>query len=83
MAHNNRDFVTNLGTKLATRSRHVCVFLGAGAAKACGLPDVGALQKGVLANLEASHRALLAKQLNRRNLEQALSRIRIRTSRLY
>ena len=76
MSHNNRNFVTNLGAKLATRSRHVCVFFGAGAAKACGLPDVEALQKGVLARLEEPHRILLAKQLNRRNLEQALSRIR-------
>ena len=76
MSHNGRDFVTNLGAKLATRSRHVCAFFGAGVSKACGLPDVGDLQKGVLASLEGANSALLTKQLNKRNLEQALSRIR-------
>src|SRR5437764_13455855 len=76
MSHNCQKFATDLSAKLATRSRHVCMFFGAGVAKVCGLPDVVGLQKKVLADLEEPHKALFAKQLNKRNLEQALSRIR-------
>ena len=76
MAHRDRDFLLNLGAKLATRSRHVCVFLGAGAAKACGLPDMGALEKKVLSDLGEPYKALFSRQLDKRSLEQALSRIR-------
>ena len=42
--HSPQEFATALGAKLATRSRHVCAFVGAGAAKACGLPDVKGLE---------------------------------------
>ena len=45
--HNPQVFATNLGSKLATRSRHVCMFIGAGVARACGLPDVADLQEHV------------------------------------
>src|ERR1700753_1066595 len=76
MPHSSSRFVTNLGAKLATKSRHICLFFGAGAAKACGLPDVWSLQNGVLASLEEPYRALFEKQLSRRSLEQALGRIR-------
>ena len=76
MPHNIGKFTTSLSAKLATRSRHVCLFLGAGASKACGLPDVSGLQKSVLAKLKAPYKALFEKQLTGRNLEQALSRVR-------
>jgi hypothetical protein len=76
MSHNPQKFAANLGTKLATRSRHVCAFLGAGVSKACGLPDVADLQAKVLADLADPYKSLFAKQLTNRNLEQALSRIR-------
>lgn len=74
--HDPLRFATALSAKLATRSRHVCVFLGAGAACACGLPDVSQLQERVLADLGGADRTAFAGQLEGRNLEQALSRLR-------
>lgn len=74
--HDPLNFITSLGTKLATRSRHVCAFLGAGASRACGLPDVPELQERVLVKLNESEKKALTTQLSGRNLEQALSRLR-------
>lgn len=74
--HNPIKFAAGLSTKLATRSRHVCVFLGAGSSRACGLPDVTALQNEVLAELGQADRALFNRQLIDRNFEQTLSRLR-------
>ena len=62
--------------KLASRSRHVCLFVGAGLGRACGLPDVKSLQRLVLEDLNESDRAALERQLAGRNLEEALSRLR-------
>lgn len=74
--HDPVNFASELSTKLATRSRHICVFLGAGAARACGLPDVSELETRVLGALDKGDRDHLGKQLEGRNLEQALSRLR-------
>ena len=74
--HDPRQFVSSLGLKLATRSRHVCIFLGAGIGRSCGLPDVAGLQQVVLDALENNDRALLNRQLQSNYLEGALSRIR-------
>ena len=74
--HDPQEFVTSLAAKLATRSRHVCVFLGAGTSKSCGLPDLNGLQEHVLSALEEESRAALEHQLSKYNLEDALSRIR-------
>jgi hypothetical protein len=74
--HEPLRFATELSAKLATRSRHVCVFLGAGAARACGLPDIAQLRDRVLGRLVAEDRAALTYQLEGRNLEEALSRLR-------
>ena len=74
--HDPLRFVTELSTKLATRSRHVCVFLGAGAGRACGLPDIAQLRDRVLGRLSEAERDALTNQLTGRNLEQALSRLR-------
>lgn len=74
--HDPLNFVTSFGTKLATRSRHVCAFLGAGASRACGLPDVPQLQKRVLDKLDEPDKRALTTQLSGRNIEQALSRLR-------
>jgi hypothetical protein len=74
--HDPIKFVTDLGAKLASTSRHVCTFLGAGVARACGLPDVTELQDRVLKNLEGEQRKAFARQLEGQNLEQALSRLR-------
>ena len=54
----------------------MCVFLGAGASRACGLPDVSQLEECVKRRLEQDDREQLSRQLQGRNLEQALSRIR-------
>ena len=75
-AHAVLPFVNGLSAKLATRSRHVCAFLGAGASRACGLPDVAALETHVLNNLDNNDRDSFEKQLTGRNLEGALSRLR-------
>jgi len=74
--HDPLSFVTALGAKLATRSRHVCAFLGAGVGKACGLPDVTELEQHVLGNLKPNDRAAFQRVLEGRNLEAALSRLR-------
>lgn len=74
--HDPIRFVTSLSAKLAARSRHVCAFLGAGASRACGLPDIATLQKQVLQRLDDGDRVALERQLTGRNLEQVLSRLR-------
>ena len=74
--HQVMSFTNGLSAKLATRSRHVCVLLGAGASCACGLPDVSGLQVRVLDGLVGGQRTALEHQLSGRNLEQALSRVR-------
>lgn len=74
--HDVMTFANGLSAKLAARSRHVCVFLGAGAARACGLPDVTGLQSAILEGLEEPDRSTFSEQLSERNLEQALSRLR-------
>lgn len=74
--HGVMAFANGISAKLATRSRHVCVFLGAGASRAGGLPDVQGLQTTVLNGLEVGQRAAFERQLSGRNLEGALSRLR-------
>lgn len=74
--HNPVDFATALSAKLASRSRHVCTFLGAGSSHACGLPGVKELQQQVVSNLKAGDKETLQRQLKGRNLEEALTRIR-------
>jgi hypothetical protein len=74
--HDPVRFATELSAKLASRSRHVCVFAGAGIAKACGLPDVSELQNRVLDALGEGDKTAFSRQLTGRNLEEALSRLR-------
>ena len=76
LEHDPTRFIGDLSSKLASRSRHVCVFVGAGASKACGLPDVKQLAKRVKMRLGQQDKELLQRQLSGRNLEEALSRIR-------
>lgn len=76
LSHQVAPFANALSAKLATRSRHVCAFLGAGAARACGLPDVSELQEKVLGSLNSQEREAFKSQLDGRDLEQALSRLR-------
>lgn len=74
--HSPQEFATALGAKLATRSRHVCAFIGAGASKACGLPDVKGLEDKVRAKLTGDDLAAFSRLLVGRNIEQVLSRLR-------
>ena len=74
--HDPMEFAASLGAKLASRSRHVCLFLGAGVGKACGLPDIEGLQQHVLSDLGENDTAAFERQLSGRTLEEALSRIR-------
>lgn len=74
--HDPLAFANSLSAKLATRSRHVCALLGAGAARACGLPDVAGLEKKVAAKLTGKQATAFKTLLDGRNLEQGLSRLR-------
>jgi hypothetical protein len=74
--HDPLKFASGLSAKIASRARHVCIFLGAGASRACGLPDVAALQQFVLQDLGDTKRDAFQNQLKGRNLERALSRLR-------
>ena len=74
--HDPGAFASELASKLATKTRHVNIFLGAGSSRACGLPDVAGLQEHVLTNLSEDERKTFEALLENRNLEQALSRLR-------
>lgn len=74
--HDVLRFATDLSAKLATRSRHVGAFLGAGAARACGLPDVSGLEAAILDGLPDDDEQIMRTLLENRNLEQVLSRLR-------
>jgi hypothetical protein len=76
MTHDPWSFVRELAAKLATRSRHVCVFIGAGVGNACGLPDINGLEAKVKEDLDITQRSAFDMQLSGRNLEQVLSRLR-------
>lgn len=69
---------TELASKLSARTRHVSFLLGAGAAKAAGLPDLTGLQNAVLESphLNAKQRTDAEKLFAKRNLEEALSYLR-------
>lgn len=74
--HDPSKFIRAISSKLATRSRHVCVLLGAGTSRAAGLPDVKGLTKIVLDKLVGDQKVRFEEQLKARNLEEALSRVR-------
>jgi hypothetical protein len=76
ITHDVASFAGGLSAKLATRSRHVCTFFGAGTSKACGLPDVAALTLGILAGLSGEQLSAFKRLTESRNLEQVLSRLR-------
>jgi hypothetical protein len=67
---------TELAEKLSARSRHVVVFLGAGAACASGLPDLAGLHKRILETLDPLDRDLTNEVFGDRSLEDGLSRLR-------
>lgn len=74
--HDPKDFITQLAGQLAARSRHVCVLMGAGASRACGLPDLRGLEQKVADSLESDHVQTYESLLKGRNLEEVLTRLR-------
>lgn len=76
LKHDVLRFANDLSARLATRSRHVCVLLGAGSSRACGLPDVRGLERLVAEHLGGPEKQRFKDQLQGRNLEQVLSRLR-------
>src|SRR5579862_1252973 len=76
MEHDPERLTREFAGKLATRARHVCVLLGAGASVAAGLPTVSGLEGLVEGALTDPFKTMFTDQLTGRNLEQVLSRIR-------
>lgn len=74
--HDVLTFTSGLSARLASRSRHVSAFLGAGTSRACGLPDVAQLQKTISEKLSGSEKSHFDALLKSRDLEQVLSRLR-------
>lgn len=74
--HHPDQVASQLAAKLAARSRHVCLFIGAGAGKSAGLPDLAELRTAVLASLEGDDAAAATDLLNGRDLESGLTRLR-------
>lgn len=74
--HDPIEFASHLAQQLASRSRHVCLLLGAGVSKACGLPDVAGLQEHVSGGLDKEQREIYQHLLEERDLEQVLTRLR-------
>lgn len=76
MEHDPENVARELATKLASRARHVCVLLGAGASVAAGLPTIAGLTSLVLNALPDPQKSEFSDLLLGRNIEQALSRLR-------
>lgn len=60
--------------KLAASTRHVSLFLGAGASRACGLPDIAQLRDMILSRIAKTKE--VDDLFDGRNLEEVLSRLR-------
>lgn len=74
--HDPVTFTSGLAARLAARTRHVCLFLGAGVAKASGLPDIATLEERVASSLEGDDAEVFDRLRGGRNIEQVLSRLR-------
>jgi hypothetical protein len=67
---------TELSAKLASKSRHVSLLLGAGASTTAGLPNLAGMSQVVLESLPSQHREMATALMEERNLEQSLTRLR-------
>ncbi len=74
--HDAATVARELASKLASRARHVCLLIGAGASCAAGLPTLEELQKQVVDALPNPRKAQATALLADRNLEEGLSRLR-------
>lgn len=66
------ELASEIAKQLSTRSRHVVLFLGAGAPHSAGLPDMAALKASVLAALGEDEKG----HFDGRDVEAGLSRLR-------
>lgn len=66
------ELASEIAKQLSTRSRHVVLFLGAGAPHSAGLPDMAALKASVLAALDEDEK----RHFDGRDVEAGLSRLR-------
>jgi SIR2-like domain len=76
LTHDLLSVANELSAKLATRSRHVCVLLGAGAGVGAGLPDLARLTNKVVETFSGDDAKLIELLLKGRNLEEAITRLR-------
>jgi hypothetical protein len=76
MAHDAETITRELGQKLAARARHVCLFIGAGASRAVGLPDIAGLRTKIVAASAAADRNLVERYIAEYDVEETLSRLR-------
>jgi hypothetical protein len=74
--HDPMVATSDLAAKLAARTRHVSLLLGAGSSCAAGLPDVAKLLERVLASLQGEQLDLANAVYDDRNLEEGLTRLR-------
>ena len=72
------EIAAELAKQLSTRSRHIVLFLGAGASRSAGLPDMEALKGSVVAALDEEER----RHFEGRDVESGLSRLRRLTTLL-
>jgi hypothetical protein len=68
--------VTELAAKLSARTRHVCVFLGAGAPHSAGLPNLKGLQTAVTNSLSDARKKTVEQLFEAKDLEATLSYLR-------
>ena len=74
--HEPLDVATLFASKLASRERHVCFLLGAGASKSAGLPDMLDLKKTLLRREASNGGDDFARLLSNRTVEQGLTWLR-------
>ncbi len=76
--HDPEKAATELAAKLSARTRHVCVFLGAGASRSAGLPDLLGLQEVVRQSdrLTQPQQTRVGELFQTKNLEEVLSYLR-------
>jgi len=74
--HSILAFSNGLSARLAPRSRHVGVFMGAGTSKACGLPDIVQLTEAVKGDLAEPLKGQFSTLVSVLNLEEALTKLR-------
>lgn len=74
--HSSEEVARELAGKLASRARHVCVLLGAGASCAADLPALAELEKRVIKALKGKDKQKARTLFVDRNLEEGISRLR-------